>query len=136
MVEKVADLPRGTLGFRASGKITSDTKFAADDHRNFNRYGEQFDRGETFSGVDLDTALNAVEELRELVPSGMNMAQFALRWILDEEAVSCVIPGARNAQQVRENAAASDLPALGAELHEQIAAIYNKSIKPLVQHRW
>jgi aryl-alcohol dehydrogenase-like predicted oxidoreductase len=119
-----------------SGKIAKDTKFAVDDHRNFNRNGEQFDRGETFSGVDMDVALGAVDELRGLVPSGMNMAQFALRWILDEESVSCVIPGARNEQQVRENAAASDMPALGADLHEQIAAIYNKSIKPLVQHRW
>jgi aryl-alcohol dehydrogenase-like predicted oxidoreductase len=119
-----------------SGKITRDTTFAADDHRNFNRHGEQFDQGETFSGVDLDVALSAVDELRGLVPSGMSMAQFALRWILDEEAVSCVIPGARNEQQVRENAAASDLPPLGADLHDQIAAIYNESIRPLVRHRW
>lgn len=119
-----------------SGKITKGTKFAPDDHRNFNRHGEQFDQGETFSGVDMDTALSIIDELRGLVPSGMNMAQFALRWILDEESISCIIPGARNEQQVRENAAASDLPALGADLHETIEGIYKRSIKPLVHHRW
>jgi aryl-alcohol dehydrogenase-like predicted oxidoreductase len=119
-----------------SGKINKDTEFAADDHRNFNRQGEQFDRGETFSGVDLDLALKGVEELRKLVPNGVSMASFALRWILDEQAVSCVIPGARNEKQVRENAAASDLPALGADTHEAIAVIYERSIKPFVHQRW
>lgn len=119
-----------------SGKINKDTEFAADDHRNFNRHGEQFDRGETFSGIDLDLALKAVEELRKLVPNGVSMASFALRWILDEKAVSCVIPGARNEKQAGENAAASDLPALGADTHEAIAAIYEQSIKPFVHHRW
>jgi aryl-alcohol dehydrogenase-like predicted oxidoreductase len=119
-----------------SGKINKDTEFAADDHRNFNRQGEQFDRGETFSGVDLDLALKGVEELRKLVPNGVSMASFALRWILDEQAVSCVIPGARNEKQVRENAAASELPALGADTHEAIAVIYERSIKPFVHQRW
>jgi aryl-alcohol dehydrogenase-like predicted oxidoreductase len=119
-----------------SGKINKDTEFAADDHRNFNRQGEQFDRGETFSGVDLDLALKGVEELRKLVPNGVSMASFALRWILDEKTVSCVIPGARNEKQVRENAAASDLPALGADTHEAIAVIYERSIKPFVHQRW
>ena len=93
-----------------SGKITKDTKFAADDHRNYNRYGEKFDRGETFSGIDLDVALAAVEEIRQLLPEGVSMANFALRWILEHPAVSCVIPGARNARQIRENVTASELP--------------------------
>lgn len=119
-----------------SGKITKDTTFADNDHRSFNRHGEQFDRGETFSGVDLDLALRAVDEIRKIAPSGVSMANFALRWILDEKAVSCVIPGARNEQQVRENAAASEMPALGADIHEKVAAIYEQSIKPLVHHRW
>ena len=91
-----------------SGKITRNTTFAADDHRNYNRHGEQFDRGETFSGVDFDVALEAVEEIRRVLPEGVSMANFALRWILDHEAVSCVIPGARNEQQVVQNVAASD----------------------------
>jgi aryl-alcohol dehydrogenase-like predicted oxidoreductase len=99
-------LASGLLG----GKITRDTQFAADDHRSYNRYGERFDRGETFSGVDLDVALDAVEQIRQIVPADVSMADFAMRWILQHEEVSCVIPGARNEDQVIENAKASDLP--------------------------
>src|SRR6202035_6136779 len=98
-----------------SGKITRHTAFAADDHRNYNRHGEQFDRGETFSGVDFDVALDAVEEIRRVLPDGISTANFALRWILDHEAVSCVIPGARNERQVVQNLAASALPPLTGE---------------------
>jgi aryl-alcohol dehydrogenase-like predicted oxidoreductase len=94
-----------------SGKMTKETTFPADDHRNFNRYGQAFDRGETFSGVDYDTALEAVELLRPLVPPGFSMAQFALRWILMFDAVSCAIPGAKNARQALANTQAADLPA-------------------------
>lgn len=91
-----------------SGKITKDTQFAADDHRQFNRHGEQFDRGETFSGVDFDVALEAVEKIRQTVPPGVSMADFALRWILQHEEVGCVIPGARKESQVIDNAHAAD----------------------------
>lgn len=119
-----------------SGKITRETKFSSDDHRNFNRQGEQFDRGETFSGVDLEPALAAVEAIRDLIPPGISMANFALRWILDHSAVSCVIPGARREQQVRENVVASDLPTLSNEQHAALAEIYAKQLRPLVHQRW
>ena len=119
-----------------SGKINHETAFAADDHRKFNRHGEQFDRGETFSGVDFDAALDAVDEIRRLVPEGVTMANFALRWILDHEAVSCVIPGARNEQQVRQNVAASDLPPLQPQQAEALADLYEAKIGPLVHQRW
>ena len=119
-----------------SGKISRDTKFAADDHRQFNRNGEQFDRGETFSGVDFDVALAAVEELRKVVPEGMNMADFALRWILDHHEISCVIPGARNQTQVQQNTAASTVESLPESVTEAVQQIYEKSIRPLVHQRW
>jgi aryl-alcohol dehydrogenase-like predicted oxidoreductase len=116
-----------------SGKLTRESKFDQDDHRNFNRHGEAFDVGETFSGVDYETALRAVEEIRELVPEGMTMAQFALRWILMFPAVSCAIPGAKRPQQAEENCAASDLPAVDTE---RVARIYDEKIRPLVHQRW
>ena len=119
-----------------SGKITRDTAFAADDHRNFNRKGEQFDRGETFSGVDFETALDAVDEIRRLVPEGVSMAKLALRWILDHRAVSCVIPGARNEQQVLQNIAATDLPPLNADQAAVLAKLYDQKIRDLVHQRW
>jgi len=119
-----------------SGKITRETAFAPDDHRNFNRNGEQFDRGETFSGVDFDVALDAIEEIRRLVPQGVTMANFALRWILDHEAVSCVIPGARNEQQVVQNVSASDLPSLTPDQEKALAALYHDKISALVHQRW
>ena len=119
-----------------SGKINRQTAFAEDDHRNYNRNGERFDRGETFSGVDFETALNAVDEIRPLVPTGASMADLALRWILDHEAVSCVIPGARNEQQVIQNAAASDLPPLNADQRSVLKNLYEEKIRPLVHQRW
>lgn len=119
-----------------SGKMTCQTVFPADDHRNFNRYGQAFDMGETFSGVDYDTALDAVEELRPLVPAGASMAQFALRWILMFEAVSCAIPGAKNAQQARDNILAAELPPLSNEVMSRIKALYDDKIKGLVHQRW
>jgi aryl-alcohol dehydrogenase-like predicted oxidoreductase len=119
-----------------SGKITKETQFAEDDHRRFNRYGERFDRGETFSGVDLDVALEAVEAIRQLVPPGVSMANFALRWILDHPAVTCVIPGARNDEQVAQNAAASDLPSLSPDQNAVLDHLYQEKIKPLVHQRW
>lgn len=119
-----------------SGKLTSDSKFEKDDHRSFNRHGEEFDVGETFSGVDYETALFAVDEIRELVPAGITMAQFALRWILMFPAVSCAIPGAKRPPQAEENCAASDLSPVSAENMAAIAKIYDEKIRPLVHQRW
>jgi aryl-alcohol dehydrogenase-like predicted oxidoreductase len=119
-----------------SGKMTRGSKFAADDHRNFNRHGEAFDAGETFSGVDFETGLRAVDEIRPLVPAGVSMAQFALRWILMCDAVACAIPGAKNSKQAQENAAAADLPAITPATMETLREIYDRRIKPLVHDRW
>ena len=119
-----------------SGKISKGTQFAADDHRNYNRHGEQFDRGETFSGVDFDLALETVEKIRQIVPKGVSMADFALRWILQHDEVSCVIPGARKEHQVVENAQAAALPPLGRQQMETLTQIYHEQIRPLVHQRW
>jgi aryl-alcohol dehydrogenase-like predicted oxidoreductase len=119
-----------------SGKLTRSSTFAKDDHRNFNRHGEAFDRGETFSGVDFETGLRTVEQLRPLVPQGATPAQLALRWILEFPAVTCAIPGAKRPAQVAENIAASDLPPLSADAMKKIRAIYDTQIKPLVHHYW
>jgi aryl-alcohol dehydrogenase-like predicted oxidoreductase len=119
-----------------SGKISRDSKFAKDDHRNFNRHGAAFDRGETFSGVDFETGLNAVSQLKKLVPQGASLAQLALRWILESPAVTCAIPGAKRPAQVMENIAASDLKHLSPSTMKKIGAIYTKQIKPLVHHYW
>jgi aryl-alcohol dehydrogenase-like predicted oxidoreductase len=119
-----------------TGKFSKDSTFAADDHRSFNRHGEEFDVGETFSGVDYETGLDAVEELKGLVPAGASLTQLALRWILDHESVSTVIAGARTSEQVRDNAAASELMPLSESTHEAIAALYRDRIAPQVHHRW
>ncbi len=119
-----------------TGKLSRDSQFAEDDHRNFNRHGEAFDVGETFSGVDYDVALDAVDEIRQLLPAGTSMAQFALRWILMFDAVSCAIPGGKRPSQVVDNCAASDLPPLTAETMAAVAAIYDARIRPLVHQRW
>ncbi len=119
-----------------TGKFTRESSFGADDHRHFNRHGEQFDMGETFSGVDFETGLDAVEELRALVPEGATLAQLALRWILMFDAVSTVIPGAKNPEQARANAAAADLPPLSDETMRRIAELYDERIAPLVHQRW
>jgi len=119
-----------------TGKMTAQSTFGADDHRNFNRHGEAFDVGETFSGVDYETGLAAAEKLRKLVPEGMTMAQFALRWILMHPAVTCTIPGAKRPSQVEDNAASADLPALSADTMETVARLYESKIKPLVHHYW
>lgn len=119
-----------------TGKLTPQSQFATDDHRNFNRHGEQFDAGETFAGVDYDMALEAVEEIRAGVPPGMSMATFALRWILMFEAVSCAIPGGKKPEQVAENCAAADLPPLPEEAMRTVAEVYRSKIAPLVHQRW
>lgn len=119
-----------------SGKMSDRSSFGEDDHRSFNRNGEAFDRGETFSGVDFASGLKAVERLRPLVPEGVTMAQFALRWILDQEGVSVVIPGARNATQAQGNAAAAALPPLSKETHTQVREVYDDLIRSQVHHLW
>jgi aryl-alcohol dehydrogenase-like predicted oxidoreductase len=119
-----------------TGKFNRDTRFSATDHRNFNRHGESFDVGETFAGVDYETALAAVEELRPLVPAGSTMAQMALRWILMNDAISTVIPGAKTPEQAQGNAAAADLPELRASTVDRVAALYRERIAPLVHQRW
>jgi aryl-alcohol dehydrogenase-like predicted oxidoreductase len=119
-----------------TGKLSPDSNFAADDHRNFNRHGESFDVGETFSGVDYKLGLDAVEEIRRLLPAGVSMSQFALRWILMFDAVSCAIPGGKRPGQVAENCGASDLPPLSPESMAQVGHIYDQTIRPRVHHRW
>ncbi|MGH3417856.1 MAG: aldo/keto reductase [Actinocrinis sp.] len=119
-----------------SGKYDANTTFAPQDHRNYNRHGEAFDVGETFSGVDFATGLEAVRRLAPLVSEGATTAQFALRWILDQPAVSVVIPGARNPQQARGNAAAADVPPLSTETHNAVQAVYDELIRPQVHDRW
>jgi aryl-alcohol dehydrogenase-like predicted oxidoreductase len=119
-----------------SGKFTLQSQFAADDHRAFNRHGEEFDRGETFSGVDYETGLQAVAELGALEPDTMEMAQFALRWILMFDAVTCAIPGAKVPAQVEQNASASDKPALTDETMAAVRRIYERRIRPLVHQYW
>jgi aryl-alcohol dehydrogenase-like predicted oxidoreductase len=119
-----------------TGKLTRDSQFEKDDHRNFNRHGEAFDQGETFSGVDYEVALAAVEEIRRCLPAGMSMAQLALRWILMFDAVTCAIPGGKRPRQVADNCAASDLPRLPPETMAALARIYNDKIRPLVHQRW
>ena len=119
-----------------TGKMNRNTTFETDDHRQGNRHGEWFDRGETFSGLDYETGLQAVEELRALVPSGIELSQMALRWILMFSAVTCAIPGAKRPSQVEENVAASDLPALSEETMLQVRAIYDRLVRPRVQHYW
>ncbi|MET8985759.1 aldo/keto reductase [Nonomuraea wenchangensis] len=119
-----------------SGRYDENTTFAPDDHRNFNRHGEAFDVGETFSGVDFATGLEAVRRLAPLVPEGATMAQFALRWILDQEGVSVVIPGARNPAQAAANAAAAGLDPLPAATLEAVNGVYDELIRPQVHDRW
>ena len=119
-----------------TGKLSRESKFAADDHRTTNRHGEDFDRGETFSGVDYETGLQAVEELRLLVPAGQTLAQMALRWILMFPAVTCAIPGAKRPQQAEENIKARSLPPLPEATMAGISEIYNRLVRPNVHHYW
>ncbi|WP_043614382.1 aldo/keto reductase [Nonomuraea candida] len=119
-----------------SGKYDEHTTFSPDDHRAYNRHGEAFDVGETFSGVDFGTGLEAVRRLAPLVPEGVTMAQFALRWVLDQEGVSVVIPGARNPAQATGNAAAAGVPPLDAATLAAVRDVYDDLIRPQVHHRW
>ena len=119
-----------------SGRYERDTTFAPNDHRNFNRHGEAFDVGETFAGVPFEVGLEAVDRLRSLVPDGVTMAQFALRWIIDQPQVTVVIPGSRSPQQAIGNAEAAELAALGDDVHAKVKAVYDDLIRPHVHHRW
>jgi aryl-alcohol dehydrogenase-like predicted oxidoreductase len=119
-----------------SGKLRNNSTFAADDHRNFNRHGQAFDVGETFSGVDYNVGLQATEEIRQLLPAGVSMSQFALRWILMWDAVSCAIPGGKRADQVAENCRASHLPGLTPETMAAVRQIYDAGIREQVHQRW
>jgi aryl-alcohol dehydrogenase-like predicted oxidoreductase len=119
-----------------SGRYDERTTFPADDHRTFNRHGEAFDVGETFSGVDFETGLEAVRRLRPLVPDGATMAQFALRWVVDQPGVTVVIPGARNPEQARANAAAAGLAPLPAGTLDAVRDVYDELIRPQVHDRW
>jgi len=119
-----------------TGKLNRNSQFAADDHRNFNRNGEAFDVGETFSGVPYDVALDAVEELRSLVPGGTSMAAFALRWILMADAISVVIPGAKSRSQAEQNAAAANVAPLSTATLHAARKIYEERIARYVHHRW
>ena len=119
-----------------SGKMTAQTAFAADDHRLFNRNGEAFDKGETFSGLDYAKGLQAVDALRPIVPAGMSMAQFALRWITMHPAVTCAIPGGKRAAQVTDNVSAADLPALTDAQMAAVQTVYKQYAKPWVHQAW
>lgn len=119
-----------------TGKMTPQTAFARDDHRFFNRHGESFDQGETFSGISYDKGLEAVEKLKTLTPSSTTMAQFALRWILMFDAVTCVIPGAKRPEQAEDNIKASMLPPLSDMVMEQVQMIYDQYVREQVHHRW
>ena len=119
-----------------TGKLTRETTFAPDDHRNYNRRGEAFDVGETFAGVDYATGLAAVEELRGLVPAGEDLVSLALRFCLSDPAVSTVIPGAKTPEQARDNAAAGERGPLEPELRRRLSDLYRERIAPQVHNRW
>lgn len=119
-----------------TGKMTANTHFEPEDHRLFNREGEAFDKGETFSGLDFQIGLRAVEALRPLVPPGATLAQMALKWIVSNPAVTCAIPGAKRSSQVEENVRAAELPPLSDATLGAISEIYTAQVKPAVHHRW
>ena len=119
-----------------TGKLRRDSTFPADDHRQFNRQGELFDKGETFSGVPYETGLEAVERLRPLVPAGATLTQLALRWILMFDAVTCAIPGAKNEQQARDNARAALLPPLDENSMTAVRRVYDEQVRPHVHAQW
>ena len=133
----VAVIPRVPLASGLlTGKYNQNSEFPENDHRNFNIDGEEFDVGETFAGVDLETGLKAVQRIEEIKPEGYSMAQLAIKWILHREEVNTVIPGAKSIKQVRENAEASDLPELSPDFLDKTREIYEDHIKQQVHHRW
>jgi aryl-alcohol dehydrogenase-like predicted oxidoreductase len=137
MKKKVGILARVPLASGLlTGKLSASSQFTRDDHRAYNRHGEAFDRGETFSGVDYTTGLRAVEELKAVCPTGMSMTQFALRWILMFDAVTCAIPGAKRPSQVDENFTVSDLPPIPDATMTAVRSVYDRYIRALVHHYW
>lgn len=118
------------------GKLSKETQFAADDHRAFNRNGEAFDKGETFSGVPYDVALDAVEHIRPLVEPGFTMAQLAIAWILSNDAIRTVIPGTKNATQATANSSACLYLPISVSTLKQLATVYDEKIRPHVHHLW
>jgi aryl-alcohol dehydrogenase-like predicted oxidoreductase len=134
---RVGVLARVPLGSGLlTGKMRPNTKFESSDHREFNRHGEKFDRGETFSGVDYETGLRAVEELKAVCPAGWSLTQFALRWILMHEGVTCAIPGAKRPEQASENCAAADLPPISDEEMAAVRRVYDEHVRAQVHQRW
>ena len=119
-----------------TGALSADTEFPENDHRNFNRDGAAFDVGETFAGVPYEDGLDAAEAIEPLVPTGQSMAQFTLRWILDHDAVSTVIPGSSTPEHIRANVASADLPRLSAERHAAVREVYDETVREHVHHRW
>jgi aryl-alcohol dehydrogenase-like predicted oxidoreductase len=119
-----------------TGKLSLDTRFSADDHRSFNRQGQAFDRGETFSGIDYELGIEIVEELKEIVPEGISLTAFALRWILMFDAVACAIPGAKRPDQVTENVRAADLAALSPDVMAAVRELYERRVRENVHHYW
>lgn len=119
-----------------TGKLSANQTFESDDHRHFNRHGQAFDRGETFSGVDYALGLKVVEQLRSLVPPGVSLAQWAIRWILDNPAITCTIPGARRAAQVSDNTKAAALAPLSADTHETVRKLYGELVRASVHQCW
>jgi aryl-alcohol dehydrogenase-like predicted oxidoreductase len=116
-----------------SGKLTKQSTFAESDHRNFNRDGQVFNVGETFAGLPFEKGIELADQLKQFVPKGMTMSQFALRWILDFDAVSVIIPGASKPQQAADNAKASDFPPLDKDLHEKLKDFYEEKVKNLIR---
>jgi aryl-alcohol dehydrogenase-like predicted oxidoreductase len=119
-----------------TGKFSAQTTFDKDDHRNFNRNGEAFDKGETFAGVDYNTGLAAVEELKKIFPNQPNIAPVALRWILMFPEVSCIIPGASKPEQLLSNLKTEEIPALSAEQLAAVREVYDLMIRPQVHQIW
>jgi len=119
-----------------TGALSRETEFPENDHRNYNREGEAFDVGETFAGVPYEVGLDAVDALTEHVPVELSLAQFSLRWILDHEAVSTVIPGSTTPEHIRANAAVSEADPLGVDAHEAVEAVYDKYVREHVHYRW
>ncbi|MDQ1587440.1 MAG: hypothetical protein QOJ77_605 [Microbacteriaceae bacterium] len=119
-----------------SGKYTASTTFAANDHRNYNRHGEAFDVGETFSGVDYETGVAAAQEFAASVPDGLTPAQAALAWVAQQKGVSAVIPGARSVEQARANAAAGSAAPLGDDFERAVRAIYDSNFRAAIHERW
>ncbi|RKR75613.1 aldo/keto reductase [Frondihabitans australicus] len=119
-----------------SGRYTEETTFAPNDHRSFNRHGEAFDQGETFSGVDFETGVRAARDFAKLVPEGVSESQAALKWIVEQPGVSTVIPGARNVDQARSNAEAGSVFDLGDEFHDRVERLYDREFRSVIHSRW